>query len=641
MEHESMRARTGGVTILRSGAALALVAALAACGGGSGTTATTGGGDGCATGETLVGDECHTAAQVAASAAIEAAVEAVEGLEDSATTAQILAANVLVTTAQLRIDALPEADQAAENAKLADSIARINTLADDRGIIVEPTDMERIDSALGEAELAHTRASRIDSNAEASYKALNAASAQGDSSAVKDNALAVLAAHGRIDAQIKVAQGAQSDLMALHDATTDAKMKEEIMADIDTVKGQIKEMEDLIKTGSRLWRNIAVIPSDAKEDGSPDDRAMKVAEAVRQALTTDTDGDTEGHQGYGLRVFNDSNESALTSAIFRTLTGGNSDDLPKKLFVSSENNRPENAKKFKEIFSEATSQAISGVILPAIPLAGSSFSELFDATTGNTDDDFDDLAGSDFATTGLPVTHLGIAGRVIRRGASPAAAPGTATANFGAGWYFVPVPATPAQPVPASADLYYVPEGSGFAQAVWVDYGVWLTGPDDDLVAKYYAGVGAGSAALGTAYGTTRTAENDVPKSASYSGDAAGISARRDSSGDLMGSGRFDADVSMTARFGTDAGTIEGTINNFRGGADAVDPTWSLTMKDTDLLGGAASAMTNTFEHAGTVTGHWRARAYGSDGDKAPEGFYGVFSNSFTNGDVLGTFAAD
>ena len=33
MEHESMKTRPGGVTILRAGAALALVAALAACGG--------------------------------------------------------------------------------------------------------------------------------------------------------------------------------------------------------------------------------------------------------------------------------------------------------------------------------------------------------------------------------------------------------------------------------------------------------------------------------------------------------------------------------------------------------------------------------------------------------------------------------
>ena len=589
---------------------LAGALALAGCGGGGGGTGTA---VPCGDGETRnAAGTCvpdGVSEKAAAMKAVDDAIAEVAGLGASPTGTDVLKAVEMVREAERLIALIPaQADRDTETARLAASNATLTALAGQLGITVEPTAMERIDAALGKAELAHSRATDTEKGALAANGRLTAHLTQGDSSAVKANAERVRGADGLVDEQIRIARSAQSELMALHEATTDAGEKKNIMGHIDTVKAQISQMEALVATGSDLWRAIQLIPE--KGDGSPDDRAKKQAEAVREAITADNFAlrDAPTNLGTG---------PVPAAATGRVTAGVDGDDESKP-----RNNRPENALQFREIFSGTTSVARVNAIVPGMSLNGRNLRELFgtDATLGTV---------GDADGNGWSLTHLGIPGFVVRRGAGAAGLPSAVTANFGTGWYFVP----------ASPDNYYVVKAGAFQQAAWVDYGVWFTHPQDvDLTSNLYAGAGAGSAALPEVYHLgVAGADADLPTTAKYEGDAIGISALRNSGGDVTGSGGFKADVKMDAAFRSGGASIKGTINNFRG--DAVDTNWSLNMADTEIPDGG-TAMTGTFEHSEVTTGHWRAEAYGADNVR-PEGVYGAFSNTFANGDVLGTFAAD
>ena len=141
-----------------------------------------------------------------------------------------------------------------------------------------------------------------------------------------------------------------------------------------------------------------------------------------------------------------------------------------------------------------------------------------------------------------------------------------------------------------------------------------------------------------------------------YSGNAAGRSVRRtfDANGkqtDIQ-SGRFTADVNLTAEFEGAASLISGTVTKFVSpdNRHAVDPDWSVTLKGPGdatkaTIGGNGllSSTHTTTEHGvtegtGQRTGNWSATSYGEAG-KRPAGINGFFNAHFRNGNVAGAYA--
>ena len=601
--------------------------ALAGCGGGGGTGPVVPCGDGetrNAAG-TCVPDG-PSAAETAAEA-ITAANAAVMALTDSATTAQILDANALVTTAQLRIDALPEADQAAEDAKLATSITRIAALAADRKIVVPTTMAERISRAVGDSETARLAAASISTAAQTSNGRLTLLTSQGDSSAVKENAEAVRDAPEKIRAEIAKAKAEETKLQAMLDALptgASAETKKPISDALASVKADLTEMEALVEVGGTLVRNSVAITE--KGAGSPEIRSRDVAREVRTLIAALTPGSSS--------TDNTPSVDGVTDGAF---------PVPSASIIGRAHNAPDSMMTFAQIYADQLTDQQQSVrdaseLRPAISLQGKSIAGFF--TSGTTLPDQASATGADGVVATLA---SGIQGLIIRRGSDAVARPANTAANFGAGWYFVPGASDSAY---SPRTRYAVGSDGRYALARWVDYGMWLGQVSSADAIAFRVQRGAGSAALGSTYATG--ADRDLDDgTATYQGAALGISARTDpANGRVMGSGRFDADVEITARFGT-APTFDGTIDNFRPpegetATDAIDPSWKLEWKQhTFPPSGSTTANGNFRTHGTTDTGSWEATAYGADVSARPDGFHGGFHNDFLNGNVAGVFATD
>ena len=204
-------------------------------------------------------------------------------------------------------------------------------------------------------------------------------------------------------------------------------------------------------------------------------------------------------------------------------------------------------------------------------------------------------------------------------------------------WYFSPgSPMTYYQKV---KDNPATDEDESLAYAVdnlYARYGHWLVpGTGDPVLWTVHTfSSSAGGTDVNLAAGTQADGLADT---ATYSGEAVGMSVRRMGSGAsaTIDSGRFTADVMLTARFGATAAeqTVSGTIDNFQG--EAVGSGWSVALERTTLA---------TSEQSGVATGsgrdgEWDATAYGNDATKRPAGIHGGFVAHFTDGDAAGAFA--
>ena len=217
---------------------------------------------------------------------------------------------------------------------------------------------------------------------------------------------------------------------------------------------------------------------------------------------------------------------------------------------------------------------------------------------------------------------------------------------FGEGWYF-----TPAVTSGRAVSLGYNPTEVSFVDSdndgtyeviSYVDYGMWLTGKDDDvndpLTIHRRAGVigPAGSVDPNELDFTITNGNTDT--NATYSGDARGLSARTVGTGDdaVTASGHFIADVEMEATFGASP-TLEGTIDNFRvreedmeaQGSGHVNPAWSLTLSTAPLMNNAFDGRLIINPGSGSGSGSWDATPYGDTRDERPDGFYGGFDVRF------------
>ena len=257
-----------------------------------------------------------------------------------------------------------------------------------------------------------------------------------------------------------------------------------------------------------------------------------------------------------------------------------------------------------------------------------------------------DLNGHEETTaTGADTTtnHRGIPGTVICGGTDCKAENGLLTGS----WYFTPTDPT-AYWLPVTGETTFMEETH------YTRYGHWLTvAANGDASVWLYAGHPSGIPSDIDKTGKWG-ADATLDATASYSGNAAGRSVRKtfDTNGkqtDIQ-SGRFTADVNLTAEFG---GTrhLSGTVTNFESPDNprAVHPDWSVTLKGPGTNDKAVIAATGTLSSSPTAenrgvtqatgaNGAWSATSYG-EADERPAGIHGWFNAHFTNGHAAGAYA--
>ena len=269
-------------------------------------------------------------------------------------------------------------------------------------------------------------------------------------------------------------------------------------------------------------------------------------------------------------------------------------------------------------------------------------------------------AGTAYSESGQPtaVEYLGIAGNVYCYDADCSA---PADDTFGAGWHFVPSDGENSQYVWASDD-----EGNYmYEPARYVEWGLWITDGDgidsDNTVGEIDAGelrnfVGLVNAESLETRNETRNnmslaayEDDNGETKATYTGAAAGLSARKMGTGDdaTYASGHFVANVTLNASFKGADSALSGTIGNFRPadgeeGTNHVDSAaWSITLRNVPLtipsssVGGTDD---DPGESLGTgVAGNLTVNAYRKTavdaGDHHPEGFFGQFNARFYDED--------
>ena len=256
-------------------------------------------------------------------------------------------------------------------------------------------------------------------------------------------------------------------------------------------------------------------------------------------------------------------------------------------------------------------------------------------------------------TTPTAYTYKGITGHLWCFRASGC---GTSGGDLGAGWYFNPLgvgAVTGEQDGFDTAKL--VPDSGRNAYEVeeYSTYGYWITldNSGDWIFHTASQRSAAGSdnnGGLNAASFEARSADAGTsPNKATYKGEAVGMSARVTGTGDSQNhhSGRFEADVALTATFGASP-TLGGTVSGFKGvdgagetvsGAEWVG-SWNVGLDSTPFgLGGVTAGQTSGFPDDG-ATGRWTADGYGEAGER-PAGITGAFDARFTDGAAAGAYA--
>ena len=206
------------------------------------------------------------------------------------------------------------------------------------------------------------------------------------------------------------------------------------------------------------------------------------------------------------------------------------------------------------------------------------------------------------------------------------------------GWYFSPASPTafyvknPSEEEGVAEMTPYVPE------TMYAQFGHWLTVGADGVIINRYAKVGATEGTVAVTNGLSFDKAPDMPDSATYNGDAAGMSVHKtlDPDGEITSiySGAFMADAELLLRFGDGADvTLGGTIDGFEG--NAVDPLWTVELERRMM------PADGNFDNGKTVAsgrnGVWSATAYGATGAR-PTGIFGAFNAHFSDGHAAGAY---
>ena len=220
------------------------------------------------------------------------------------------------------------------------------------------------------------------------------------------------------------------------------------------------------------------------------------------------------------------------------------------------------------------------------------------------------------------------------------------------GWYFTPTSPTAfyvkstADDDPATMD---VDESKRYvAETLYAQFGHWLTMVDEG--GAMVVQVNRYATTEGNTDNLSYVKATGMPDSATYNGDAAGMSLHKtlDSDGGITSiySGAFTADAELILRFGDGADlTLGGTIDNFQTESEGmnVDPLWTVELERrvfaSDPQGGTGMG---SFADGKTVAtgrdGVWSATAYGEQ-NMRPTGVFGGFNAHFSDGHAAGVYA--
>ena len=440
---------------------------------------------------------------------------------------------------------------------------------------------------------------------------IGVASSGGDSMKAQMNAQMVLDSRKKIEMYLMNAKDARKELVDAKEGADDAAMKA-LDKGIMDVDGYIKKIQMILDDESKdsLADYIDRVQGSGKKPITPADRGQEVAKKIYEALMP-----VEGNDPAGLAIKTVDDDNAAH------------DDA-----VKSDNHL---GHKWEEIVGASN---VMDFNIADAETAGETNSVRAASVNGQSIGQKGSEALPNCSTTesdcnnGMqhPVSWKGIDGRIFCNGKDCKI---NGTVLMGS-WYFTPDSMTYYLRDPDNRDQY--------KKEVYVEYGYWL---DDkttgEKLVNVYSSVMNGPDPAVPGKWDADTA-GKLETKAEYSGNAIGLYNKFSGKGDnrTYQSGRFSADVELTAMFGaTDAQKVSGMIDDFRDVNNRViDSSWEVTLKSPATIDGSVDeGVTDTGER--TADGEWIVSSVGATGDLRPHILHGTFNAHFSNGDAAGAYA--
>ncbi len=425
---------------------------------------------------------------------------------------------------------------------------------------------------------------------------------------------------------------AMSDLeAALEAAKTDKMEAEEAKANTDdtdviaALDGAISDAEMAIEAAEAILDGDALAGyvdavtggEDADPMGTPASVGKGVAMAIAMAL-----GPTSNTDGTGTRVTPGTTAPPEGVEDENKLVTDDHKGKTWEMIVGADN-----------VISERVGTGNAARKLASI--TGMTASEI-DADLTNTGGANSDGMYADAFTTDSSL-YKGIAGDVFCLGTDCAV---NSDGKLVGSWYFSPT----------SETQFFTKGADGtYSQEAYAQYGHWLVVDSTNgqaTINTFALLVDPGSIAGGDGvWAAADPAATDAglkASSAKYSGNAVGRSVHKtlDGDGEItdIQSGRFMADVELTATFAGSGSTLGGMIDNFRGtdNPDAVDSTWEVTLNAITTADGSVTAGVT---EASGQDGDWTSDAYGPSTGARPTGIIGTFNAHFSDGHAAGAYA--
>ena len=452
----------------------------------------------------------------------------------------------------------------------------------------------------------------------------------GNSMAAMNNAAMVLKARSDLEAAIIAAEADKMEAEAAKAKTEDADVIEALDDAISKAEDEIEAAEDILN-GDDLTGYVEMVTGDDEDDvKTAADRGEEVAMAVAMAL-----GPTSSTDGTGTRVtFSTTSPPTLPvdkRAAANPVAMANKLDTDNHLGMTWEEIVGTDNVMSERVGASNTSRKVASVT----GMTATDLNTVLTATGGtNSDGKYAD--GSTTATS----NYKGIAGDVFCLGTDCEV---NADGKLVGSWYF--------SPTDEDAHHEKVGGATDYTVELYVNYGHWLVVDDGSTTAAdagqanivTYAALSGASPGTGL-WDAASPAATDAglrASSAEYSGTAVGRSVHKtlDGDGDItdIQSGRFMANVLLTATFAGAGSTLGGMIDGFQGvdNAYAVDPDWEVTLNAITTSDGSVTA--GVTEATGQ-DGDWTSTAYGATTAR-PVGIFGSFNAHFTDGHAAGAYA--
>ncbi len=521
---------------------------------------------------------------------------------------------------------------------------------------MEMTDVQKAQSYVAAATAAKKAAEDAVKTAKMQLDAAKLANAYdiyttgGDSSVVRTNAAAVMAAKAAADkaladakAALTAARKALTDLNAVSGTPGLASQKEVVGQRIKDVEAQIKLIEGYqttvngyaakVDTEAKIKGLAGETPASAAESGNNARRVLYMLQPTGEGNGSSAPKNASMYLFRpGLTALPKGDTKVPMERVAPTPSDASTDPGRSKGYIEYDRRGlPEDAMTWEQIAGAGNliKKAFGTNIMDVdvLPLAGMPVSAL-------TDSDGKALTAlPEIPANGILADqyYKGIKGTLYCQGSCKVDGD-----NLMGSLFFQKVGGNTLYYQMKAGNSYYTPYGT------YARYGYWLYESVSTTNIVLFAHSPAGSA--GDVSETAGLAET-----ATYEGKALGLSVLKTYTGPTvtgLKSGRFTADVTLNAKFGA-AGTpaLGGKIDNFMG--NAVDEDWSVTLTekqddDIDFQGSSNRGEAQGSDSVGGVTpraGQWEARPYGDSDTKRPVGVIGTFNAHFSNGHAAGAFA--